>query len=102
MLLEGLALDPEHHVAEHRDEAAVAVPGEALVARPLREPLYGGVVETEIEDRVHHPGHRHARAGAHGDEQRTLGVAEATARVFFEPGEAGEHLLPHVVGKLAA
>ena len=32
--------------------------------------------ETEVEDRVHHPGHRHGRAGAHADEERIGRVAE--------------------------
>ena len=33
--------------------------------------------EAEVEDRVHHPGHRHRRARTNADEQRIRGVAEA-------------------------
>ena len=44
------------------------------------EPLDGLRVQAEVQDRVHHPGHRGARAGAHGDEQRVGRVAEPPAR----------------------
>jgi hypothetical protein len=40
----------------HLDEAAVAIPREALVLRRADERLHGLVVEPEIQDRVHHPG----------------------------------------------
>ena len=41
----------------------------------------------EVEDRVHHPRHRLARAGAHRDEQRVVGVAEPLAGLLLEPRE---------------
>jgi hypothetical protein len=78
-VLLALGLEAQHHVAEHRHEAAVAVPGEARVRRAGREPLHRGVVQPEVEDRVHHAGHRRARAGADRDEQRVGGIAEALA-----------------------
>ena len=40
-LLEGVVLHAEHHVRVHRDEAAVAVVGEARVARGLGQRLDG-------------------------------------------------------------
>ena len=70
---------PRHDVAEHLHEAAVGVPGEALVAGRLREPLDRVVVQAEVEDGVHHARHRLAGAGAHRHEQRVLRVAEALA-----------------------
>ena len=68
--LERAVIEFEYDVGVHLDEAAVAVPGEAFVARLGRQPFDGRVVEAEVEDGVHHAGHRHARAGADRDEQR--------------------------------
>jgi hypothetical protein len=62
----------EHDRAEHLDEAAVAVEGEAAVRRARLEALDCLVVEAEVEDRVHHPGHRELGAGAYRDQQRVL------------------------------
>ena len=56
--VERLGLDAEHDAPVQRDEATVGVVGEALVAGGAREALHGPVVEPEVEDRVHHPGHR--------------------------------------------
>ena len=85
-------------VAEHLHEAAVGVPGEALVLRGPREALDGGVVEAQVEHRVEHPGHRLARAGADGDEQRVLVVAERLAGALLQALERLVDLLGHPVG----
>ncbi len=74
-----IVADAEHHVGIHRDEAAIAVVGKAAVAGDFRQRLHGHVVEAEVEHRIHHAGHRGARAGAHRDEQRIVGVAELAA-----------------------
>jgi hypothetical protein len=66
----GPLLDAEHHVAVHLHEAAITVPREARIAGLLRKSLDRLVVEPEIQNGVHHPRHRVARARAHGDEQR--------------------------------
>ena len=83
-LLEQLAGDVEHDLAEHLHEAAVRVVREALVLRLLGETLDRVVVEPEVQDRVHHPGHRERRTGTHGDEQRVVGVAEQLAHLLLE------------------
>ncbi len=88
-LLEVVMAEAEHHVGIHGDEAAIGVIGEALVAGFLGERLDGRVVEAEIEHRVHHAGHRRARAGTHRDQQRVHPIAEVLAgdaRDMREPG----------------
>jgi hypothetical protein len=77
--LEAAVIEPEHDVRIHLDEAAIAVPGEAIIARGGGEADHRRVVEAEVEDGVHHARHRHARAGADRDEQRIGGVAELLA-----------------------
>ncbi len=74
-----MMLEAEHHVRIHGDEAAIAVIGEAAIARQFRQRFHGLVVEAEIEHGVHHARHRGAGAGAHRDEQRILGIAEHLA-----------------------
>ena len=86
-------LDAEHDVAIHLDEATITVPCEALVFGGGGEGFHGLVVEAEVEDGVHHAGHRVARAGADGDEQRhALGIAELAAHDFLHVGHTSFHL----------
>src|SRR5262249_17260692 len=83
-------------------EAPVAVVGEALVPRAGGQPLDRRVVEAEVEDRLHHAGHRHARARADGHQQRPGRVAQDEAGVLLELREPRLHLLPQPLGELAA
>ena len=84
-LLEAVVVHIEHDGAEHLDEAAVAVPGEARIAGCGGEPIHRRVVQAEVQHRVHHAGHGDPRAGADGDQQRLVGVAElGTHRLFHQ------------------
>ena len=85
-------LDAEDDVAVHLDEPAVAVPREPLVPGPAGQGRDGLVVEAEVEDRVHHAGHRVPGAGADRDEQGVLEVAEAGAHLRLDRGHAGRDL----------
>ena len=86
-LFEMLVIDAHHHVAEHVDQAAVGVVGEPLVARRLGQALDRLVVQAQVQDRVHHAGHRRRGAGAHRNQQRVLVVAELLAELLFEHGD---------------
>ncbi len=92
----------EHDLAEHLHEAAVRVEREALVLRLLRQPVHRRVVHPEVEDRVHHPGHRERRAGAHGDEQRVALVAELLAHLGLERLERRRDLVHQALGQPVA
>ena len=82
-MIEQRAIDIEHDAAVHRDEAAIAVVREAFVVRDLGETLDAVVVETKVEDSVHHPGHRELGTRAHRNQQRIACVAQpATHRLF--------------------
>ncbi len=93
LVLERLLWNLEDDVAEHLDEAAVAIEREAAVLRPPLQSLHRIVVEAEIEDGGHHAGHRELRAGADGDEQRVVGRSERGAGGYLEllhvPGDLG-------------
>ncbi len=94
LVFEARAGHAVNDVAEHLHEAAIAVPGKALVLRARGQALDGLVVETEVEHGLHHPGHRHARARAHGDQQGALPVAEPALRHVLELLEMLEDLVP--------
>jgi len=92
-------LDAEDHIAVHLDEAAVAVPGEAGVVGGVLEGDDGLVVEAEVENGIHHPGHGFAGAGADGDQQwHAGGGAELCAHDALDVGEAGLHLGLELLG----
>jgi len=88
------------HVAEHVDEAAVAVPARARVARAFDEAEHRLVVEAEVEDRVHHARHGDRRARTDGDQQRILGIAQLLLHLGFQLLELGLELLEHPLGIL--
>ena len=56
-ILEHAMIDTEDHIAVHLDEAAIAVIGEARIARQGREAFNSLVVEAEVENGIHHAGH---------------------------------------------
>ena len=97
--LERLAGDAAADVGEHLDEAPVRVPCEARVVRPRGEPFDGLVVEPEVQDRVHHPRHRFARARADRDQQRVVRVAQPLARALLQRRQRSRDLVLEAVGE---
>jgi hypothetical protein len=91
----------EHHVGEHHDEATVGVVREARVLGGSDQALERFRVEAQVQDRVHHPGHRELRAGSDREEQRVPRVAETAAHVLLHVAERRLHLLPETGRELA-
>ena len=85
------------HVGEHLNESAIAVVSEAGIARLCRKSLDGDVVETKVENGVHHAGHGRSCARTHGHEEGILFVAELLAHVFFHERQGVEDLLDYLV-----
>ncbi len=77
--LEQSVIETQNNIRIHLDEAAIAVPGETRIAGSDREAFDRFVVESEIEDRVHHPRHRDRRARADRNEQWIGLVAQRLA-----------------------
>lgn len=86
-LIEQGAVDAHHRAAEHLDETAVRVPGEPLVTRGLRQALHRVVVQTDVQDRLHHPGHRIARARTHRHQQRIVPLTQPPPRGPLQRGQ---------------
>ena len=91
-ILVDVGVDALDDLAVHLDEAAVAVPGEALVAGLLGDGLDGVVGNTEVEDGVHHAGHRDDGAGANRDQEGLVDVAQATTGALLQTLESVPHL----------
>ena len=102
-VVEVLARDSEHGLAEHLDEPAVGVEGEPLVARLRRQAAHRLVVETDVEDRLHHSGHRELGARAHRHQQRVVGLAQLLAHGVLQGSEVLRYLcvqLPRLASAL--
>ena len=89
-------------VGEHLNETAIAVICKTLVAGQVCKSNNGFVVQTEVEDRVHHAGHACTCAGTNGNEEGVFGAAEFFARLFFGNGKSCFYLLDDVIGDCAA
>ena len=85
---EHLARHLQHGLAEHLQQPPVGIPGEALVAGFLGKPLHAGVVEPDVQHRLHHSGHRERRTGTDADQQRIMAIAEPAADVVLQTAAA--------------
>jgi hypothetical protein len=75
-LLKAMRVDAVDDLAVHLEEPPVRVVGEAGISGGRGEPLDRLVVQAQVEDRVHHPRHRHGGARADGHEERVVRVGE--------------------------
>ena len=65
MVITGEFLHTHDNIPVHLDEAPVTVPGKAFIPSGSRKSGDGPIVEAQIENRVHHAGHRVAGTRAH-------------------------------------
>ncbi len=100
-LLEFLARNIQHHLAEHLNQAAVQVPGEAHIVELLAHRLDRARRQAHVEDGVHHARHGLARPRTDGDEQRVGVVAELLASLAVQVLHGRQDLFPHPFGELA-
>src|SRR5713101_1493525 len=100
-VLELFAIDTHHGLPEHLDEAAPGVERKALVFGQGRQAFGGLFIKAEVENRVHHAGHRELGPGANADQQGIVWVAEVLAGLPFEGLQRGGGLLPHSGRELA-
>ena len=86
-------LHAEHHVAVHLHEAAVGVVHEVRILSLGHHTFSHLVVQTEVQDGVHHAGHGSAGTGAYAHEQRILHVAELRVHQLLDVSHSGVHVV---------
>ena len=101
-LLEVLLADFHNDVGIHLDKSSVAVPSPSGVTGLVCDDLHDILVQTEVEDGVHHAGHRCTCAGADGNEKRILLVAELLAGDLLHLCDVGHDLSHDAVIDLSA
>ena len=94
--------DADNDVGVHLNESAIAVVSETGIVGQFGKAFDRHVVQTEVEDGVHHTGHRSSCAAADGNEEGVLAVAEFFAGFRLEFGEFGKDLVDHFLRNLFA
>ena len=108
-LLDGLELrieqfvgHPHRDLAEQLDEASVGVVAETCVACLADLALQCLGIQAEVENRIHHAGHRHRRTTAHRHQQGVVWISKALPRRAFDARHVFAHLIHHVRGDILA
>ena len=96
-LLEEVVVHAHHHIAEHLDQAAVAVVRETRVARRARKPGNREVSQAQVQDGVHHARHRDRGTRSNRDQQRVRVVTELLARVLLDQRDVLMNLVHQAV-----
>ena len=84
-------LNAHDDIAIHLDEATIAIVSECWVARFFSECLNCLVVETKVQNGIHHARHGLASAGANGEKERVLFRAELFANFLFDHSNRSFH-----------
>ena len=82
-----------NYIREHLDESSVAVPCPARISGLFGHCLNNLLIQTQVQDGVHHTRHRCASSGTNGYKQRILDIAELLAGDLFH--------LAHVLSDLS-
>ena len=98
-MFEDFAVDAHDNVAEHADEAAVRIQTQAFVAGLANQPTDGLFVEAQVQDGIHHAGHRHGRTAAYAEQQWVFRIAELRAHRFFDLLDGPHDLRLNLRGK---
>ncbi|OQB31917.1 MAG: hypothetical protein BWY09_02898 [Candidatus Hydrogenedentes bacterium ADurb.Bin179] len=89
------------YVRVHHNQASVRVIGETGIAALLDQARQGLGTQPDIEHRVHHARHRHARAGTHGKEQRVFHIPVLLLHDLFNFGHGLLDFGGQLFGQLA-
>ena len=85
--------DIEHDRAEHLNQSPIGVISEAGIAAELGQPLDRLVVQAEVENGVHHAGHREFGARPNTDQQWIVRATEFLFLQLFQPAKRLIHLM---------
>ena len=81
-----------YNISKHLDKSAVCIVGKPGVLGECGDALNHLVIEAQVEDGIHHAGHRGSGAGTDRNQQRVFAIAELFARECFQLGNKFEDL----------
>ena len=91
-------VNTQHDVGIHLDESAIAVIGETLVASLTRNCLHCLIIETEVQNRIHHARHGCTRTRSHRHEQWLFSTTEHASSPLGHLIKRFLHLLIKFIG----
>ena len=81
-----------HHIRIHHDQTSVGIVCETLISRLCDQSLDRFRIQSHIQDRFHHPGHRPARTGTYRQQQRIDRIPKIFAHQDFDFTECRSYL----------
>jgi len=94
--------DVEHDIAEHLDQTTVRVGGKPRIVAARRQRLDALIVQTKVENRVHHSGHGELGPRSDAHQQRIFTGAEFLPLQRLQLRQRFVHLLVDFRGQSAA
>ena len=79
-----LLADFHNDVGIHLDESAIAVPRPAGISGFCSQRVDNGLIQAQVQNRVHHAGHGRAGTGTDGNQKRILDIAELLSCDLFQ------------------
>ena len=86
-------LQAQNHIAIHLNQTTVAVPREVFISGLFDESLDDFFVDADVQDRIHHAGHRLTSTRSAGQQQRVRRVSVLFAHAGFGSRDGGIDLI---------
>ena len=83
----------QHHVAIHLHETTVRVPCKACITCLTDNTFYHFVIQSQVQNRIHHTRHRCARTGTYRHQQRIFNVTEFRFHQRFHVSDRFYHFI---------
>ena len=82
-------LNSHYDTAVHLQKPPVTVPCKFCITSLDRKRLDNLIINAQVQDGIHHAGHRFARAGTHRKQQRILEIAKLLPHGLLNFGNIG-------------
>ena len=91
LLEEGLG-NLHHNIGKHLNKSSVGIISKSGISCLLRESLNGYIVESQIQNGIHHAGHGCSRAGTNRYQERIFRITKFSAVLSLKPFQRVENL----------
>ena len=86
-------LETHNHITIHLYETTIGIVCETRIARLASESLNHFIVQTEVENRIHHTWHRSACTAAHTEQERIGGITKLAVHEILDVAHTCFYLL---------